>query len=358
MRHRARFLAIAIAALAAFPLAATVAPVSAQQAPDDRQSEIEQLRRRLDALERGQSSQAPPAAPSPPRTPSETASNEEVVRALERSLVEQGGQLLPFKTFELVPELQYLHSATVNQLAIVPPNTITAVTTRQDLVELGVIGRAGLPWDSQINLHIPFIYNANDVTALGTTATTTNTGLGDIDLTLQKQVLYEHGWVPDGIFAITWKTTTGRATLSPATFNGVTATNGTGTGFDEVAGSLTLTKRQDPLVFLAGASYAHVFDATQGGVLFSPGDQIEARLGTLLAASPDTSLRFIFDTTFVERGAVGGVTIAGSDQVVSFVEIGVSSLISASTLVDAAIDIGLTRQTPDFRFILSVPIRF
>jgi hypothetical protein len=60
----------------------------------------------------------------------------------------------------------------------------------------------------------------------------------------------------------------------------------------------------------------------------------------------------------VQRTKINGVGQPGSDVVASFLEVGASSVLSASTLVDAAVDIGLTRNTPDLRFILSFPIHF
>lgn len=376
--------------LAALSLALPIAligqgPVRAQLAQQDTQDqiqqEIQQLRQRLDQLERRQNQLqqqqtqpppaaqpqqpqvqplAPPAAAAPP--PSATAASETVERALERSLIEQGGLLLPAYKLDLVPIVQYSHMSTTDQLGIVtsgPSTVIAPLTTRQDILEADVTARYGLPFASQINLTLPFVTNWERTANLSSNTTTshTNSGLGDIDIGLSKQLLYEHQWVPDAIAEVSWKTTTGTAQFNPA-INQIQAVAGTGTGFDQATASLTLVKRQDPLVFLGGASYSYVFNNTTGGNNFEPGDQIEWRLGTILAASPDTALRFLFDSTFIDKSKFNGVTLAGSDRVLSTLEIGGSSVISASTLIDAAVDIGLTRDTPDFRFILQVPIHF
>jgi hypothetical protein len=93
-------------------------------------------------------------------------------------------------------------------------------------------------------------------------------------------------------------------------------------------------------------------------VNFSPGDAVDLRVGTLLAASPDTSLRFLFDVNFGQRLSIANTPVAGSDTVASIFEIGASAILSRSTLLDFAVDIGMTRDAPDFTVLLSLPIHF
>jgi hypothetical protein len=319
----------------------------------DYQRQIQELRQRLDQLERER-----PVAPS-----GVAAADATVQRALERSLIEQGGLLLPAGTFDIVPELQYSHFGS-NQLGIVGA-AVTNVVFHQDTLETGLIARYGLPFDAQFNLHVPYIVSWTRTSAIGTTTSRTDTGIGDVDFGLSKQILYERGLIPDVLAQITYKVNTGSAVFSPTTaLVGPTVTSslgrigGTGTGFNDIIGGLTAVRRQDPLVFLAGVSYDHTFDRTIDGTHFSPGDAIEGRLGSILAASPDTSLRTIFDVARVDKTKVSGLAIAGSDRVLAFLELGGSAVVSRSVLIDAAVQIGLTRDTPDFRFIFSVPIHF
>ncbi|HET8700999.1 MAG TPA: hypothetical protein VFL97_04960, partial [Nitrococcus sp.] len=67
---------------------------------------------------------------------------------------------------------------------------------------------------------------------------------------------------------MTWNSDSGRIPL--------------GSGFNELTGSLTGTKRQDPLVFLGSLSYTKSFEENHT----TPGDEIEFSVGALLAASP------------------------------------------------------------------------
>jgi hypothetical protein len=87
-----------------------------------------------------------------------------------------------------------------------------------------------------------------------------------------------------------------------------------GTGFDALQGSLTAVKRIDPLVFFGTYSYAHNFSDRKGGVEVDIGDSHEIRFGTILATSPDTSLRAAFDLTFFEKTRFGGRSLSGTDE--------------------------------------------
>jgi hypothetical protein len=342
------------------------------QSNSELQREIQELRRRLNELERQaappQTVPPSPSAPSQRQAPppsSATAESATVERALERSLIEQGGLLLPPGTLDITPTLQYSHTSTSGGVgsAIFNPTTnvltLSTLTTRQDSLESAVFARYGLPYDAQFNVHVPFdVVWSESATSAGGTTSRTDTGLGDIDFGISKQFLYEHGPVPDAIASLQWKTTTGSAHFASLAGGPVSFTGGTGSGFNQLTAGVTLTKRQDPLVFFGGGFYTFTFSDKKAGSDFAPGDQIDARLGTILAASPDTSLRFLFDTAWVQRTKINGIGQPGSDVVASFLEIGASSVLSASTLVDVAADVGLTRSTPDFRFILSFPIHF
>ena len=63
-------------------------------------------------------------------------------------------------------------------------------------------------------------------------------------------MLHEHNWWPDLIGRVTWDTDSGE-TSDDGFF---------GRGFNELQGSLTMTKRQDPLVFIGSASYGTTFE--------------------------------------------------------------------------------------------------
>jgi hypothetical protein len=116
--------------------------------------------------------------------------------------------------------------------------------------------------------------------------------------------------------------------------------------------------RQDPLVFLGTASYAYVFERERSGTDVDPGDSIGLKVGSILAASPETSLRAAFDFTRSGRARVAGSSVAGSDATVGILEIGLATLLTAKALLDVELGIGVTPDAPDFRVRLALPIRF
>jgi len=62
-----------------------------------------------------------------------------------------------------------------------------------------------------------------------------------------------------------------------------------GSGFHQLQAGLTVVTREDPLVFFVAPSYSWVFEREKNGTNVDPGDTIGLKVGTLLAASPETS---------------------------------------------------------------------
>jgi hypothetical protein len=118
--------------------------------------------------------------------------------------------------------------------------------------------------------------------------------------------------------------------------------------------ALTMTKRQDPLVFIGSVSYGIGFE--KNGV--KPGDQLSFSLGALLAASPETSLRAVLDQTFVDNFRVGNNAIRGSSQVIGTLNLGASSIIGRGKFLDLTVGIGLTDGAPNYSIGASVSISF
>src|SRR5262249_17992546 len=145
-------------------------------------------------------------------------------------------------------------------------------------------------------------------------------GLGDISLTLQKQVLHEKGWVPDLLVNVAYTANTGSTSLAAQQVSTFPFAVGTGSGFNQLGAGVIALKRQDPLVFLAGFQYTHSFPSTISGVSTTLGDQYFIRAEAILAASPDTSLRVGWLTTFQQQNTFGGVNLAGSGQTISNLE--------------------------------------
>ena len=303
-----------------------------------------------------------PDAPAPAGNTDEAT----IARALENTLVDQGALLLSLYEMQLVPDFSYSHQST-NQLSLVSPSVIpgavgTSLLTQRshrDLLEWGLGFRIGLPWESQVSVRVPVGLDYGAATFGGSSnVNNTRGGLGDVSINIQKQILHEKGMLPDVLLNIGYRAATGSTSSSVRQVSTFPFAVGTGSGFNSLFGGVTVLKRQDPLVFVSSLSYSHSFENTIAGASQTVGDAYSFRVAAILAASPDTSLRIGWDTTFQQQGSVRGNLVPGSSQQFSSMEFGVGSVISPKLFVDASINIGLTRDTPDFTVLISFPYRF
>lgn len=273
-------------------------------------------------------------------------------RALERTLTNEGALLLPYGVYEISPFFSYSHRETVSPVtALVGTAGVVVGTSRKkrDAFNLGAGVRIGLPYESQLELTLPYRI-AHEQTTIGTVGGTTSSGntgnsIGDVSVGLAKTLFREDGWKPDLIGRFVWNTSTG-----DESDNGVSL----GSGFDELSASLTALKRQDPLAFTASLGYTKTLEKNNS----QPGDQYSLSLGTSIAASPSTSLSFTLSQVFAQEAKLNGKDIPGSEINSSEFLVGFSSSISRLTLLSFSAGIGLTDDAPDYSFSVSMPVRF
>jgi hypothetical protein len=330
---------------------------------------VEELERRLDPAAPGGSPPPPPPEPTaappaaeappsqtaqPPAAPGQFVVDQEAIdRALEQALVRTGALLLPPGTVEIEPSLSYTRWEASTPVIFLPgggaPAQIAENVVHNDELQAAATLRVGLPYDAQLDLFLPYSYQevstATRVGGAGRREDGTDiSGFGDLVITLTKALMRERGWRPDLFARIRWDTDTGE------TEDGFSL----GSGTNEIGGSVTAVKRQDPLVFVGTLSY----DAALEDDGADPGDEIGLLLGTILAASPETSLRFFLDQSFVGEAEFAGDELPGSDQVAASLIIGASSVIGRRLLLDVSAGIGLTDDAPDYSITVSLPIRF
>jgi Putative MetA-pathway of phenol degradation len=357
-----------------------------QRALQERDALIRELLRRVERLERdlataaGQTppaartvpvaeaptTTAPPPAPPAPREPEgpKTAQTKPPApgevevdqaaaeRALEATLVQKGALLLPFGQAEVTPSFTYTRRTQNFPTVVNVPGGQALVeqdVRRNEFLFSGGL-RVGLPLDSQLELALP--YNLVDQSVVkksnGTAfqeSSGTGHGLGDFSVGLAKTVVQEGAWWPDVILHVNWDTGTGERSDNDVVLDA---------GFQSLTGSVSLTKRQDPLVFVGGAFYKSVFENHN----IDPGDSLGFNLGTFLAASPNTSLYAILNQSFIDQFKVGGQSINGSNRVESILSLGASSILGRNVLLDGSVGIGLTDDSPDYTVSISLPIRF
>ncbi len=226
---------------------------------------------------------------------------------------------------------------------------ITKRKVRRDILNTSFAMRAGLPFNSQLELSIPYQYvDGSTISELPANVNrddekNSDSGQGDIRVGLAKTLLREDGWWPDIIGRVTWDSATGEDDIG-----------GLSNGFHEAIGSLTFLKRQDPLVFISSAGYQKVFEKDD----FKPGDQLDFSIGVVLAASPETSLSFFLSQSLVNESETGNEKIQGSDENLGTLSIGASSVIGRGIFVNLSVDIGLTDDASDYSVGLSMTKRF
>ena len=287
-----------------------------------------------------------------PAVPGQFEVDEEAAeRALDRTLVVTGALLLPFGQADIEPSFTYIRNQEEAPTFFFAQGSqlIASQEVRRDIFNGDLFLRVGLPFDSQLEVGIPYRYvEQTVVTEVGFSARAETeshgSGFGDLNLGLAKGLLHERDWWPDLIGRVTWDTDSGETSDDGFLLGG---------GFNELQGSLTMTKRQDPLVFIGSASYGTTFEKDD----INPGDQLGFSVGALLAASPETSLRVVLNQTFVNEVEVGDTAIGGSDQVFGTLNFGASSIIGGGKFLDLTAGIGLTDEAPDYSVGVSVSIR-
>lgn len=276
----------------------------------------------------------------------------EAERALERSLTRVGALLLPPGIVEVEPSLTYARREDRTPTFVMSGGTVFAAETERNAnsVTADLALRLGLPWDSQLELGIPYRFREIEtVTNVGFTpidqSTESGGGAGDLRVGLAKTLFREGLWRPDLVGRVTWDTNTGR-----------TGDNGValGGGFHELRGSLSAIKRQDPIAFVGDLAYQYAFENDQ----VQPGPTVSADFGSFIALSPETSLQLLLSGAYQDEIELSGSEIPGSDRVLGTFTAGGSILLAPGTLLNLSAGIGLTDDADDFSITLSLPIRF
>ncbi|TVR83585.1 MAG: hypothetical protein EA405_03845 [Rhodospirillales bacterium] len=272
-------------------------------------------------------------------------------RALERTLTAAGALLLRPGRAEIEPSFVYTRQEDKLGTFVDVPGPGAGILEARDLKQrrndfrFGLDLRVGLPWDSQFEFGVPYRYQGRETVVAGFDSTSRSAhGFGDIRVGFAKTVLREDRWWPDLVARVRWDADTGQTRNNQPL----------GQGFHQFGGSLTAIKRQDPLAFVGNAFYRKSFSSGE----FEPGDEYGFSIGTVLAASPETSLQASLLQSFSRSQAFNGQKIPGTDQVSSVLTVGASSILGKGVLLSFTAGVGLTDAAPDYFVGFSIPIAF
>lgn len=355
------------------------------------QQRVERLENRLDVIAAAPSTapaagmpvamvaQAAPAntGPAQPATPSAPATarndapraapgsfevdEDAAQRALERTLTQTGALLLPSGIVQVTPSLSYtrreLDGPFLAKLeepvrTLIGSNYVLGTQkTRRNETTTRLDFKVGLPFESQLEFGLPYGHvgqkQVADFGPIGRISSSEDlNGVGDVTVGLAKTFAREKGWQPDLI---------GRLTYDPGNGKQLGVDNVVHSrGYRQLQAELVALKRQDPLAFVASASYAKVFERDS----IKPGDAIGFSLAAVLAASPSTSLQFGFSQTFRQKQEQYGLKIAGTEQAYGVMSIGASAALTRSTMLNTQLGLGMGSDAPRYSFSVSLPIIF
>jgi hypothetical protein len=350
--------------------AAQMAPVPSapQTSVDARDARIRVLEERLAVLEAALSAprtQAPGRATAratgeavvrtaeQPREPSGEIIDEIAAeRALERTLVRGGALLLGAGQAEIEPSLTYALSESD------APVLLPTVSGQVDVAEsklrrhdaaLRVSGRLGLPYGFQgeAAIGVESAYEQERLTIFGNPEaefTREGSALSDVSVGLARTLYKSDKSAWDLVGRVSYNSRLGNRKDGAVRF---------GNGFEEISVSVTGLARQDPLVFVVGAAYTT--SLARNGV--DPGDRVGLNAATLLAVSPETSMRFGAAINFSEDTKINGIAAEGSDPVTASLQLGLTSIVSRNQLLDVGIEVGLTEDSPVVALVVALPIR-
>jgi hypothetical protein len=285
---------------------------------------------------------------NPPAPGQFDVSEADAERALERTLVATGNLLVPSGFAEVEP----LFSYTRREIAALGTTTtgIAPFNLNRNEFSWALDARFGLPWESQFEIGVPYNLVQQQITdGLVTPPQQVSNrwanSFGDLTVGLAKTFVHESGWIPDVLGRLTYEIPTG-----PLSSNQVPLPSGQ----SKLSPTLTLLKRQDPLVFVATGGYTKAFQSSQ----INPGDQINFQTGAFLATSPETTLRGVLQQNFLQNTTIRDITFKGSDSVQSILTFGASTILDRGLLVDLQVGFGLTNAAPKYSVILSSTYRF
>lgn len=302
----------------------------------------------------------PAVAPAPPPGGQDRLAELRASAAFERRLIQRGGLLLPPYTWEVEPSVSYSHSS--SDRVVIDGFTVADVLVvgdifneriDRDIYQTALTARLGLPWDSQVELRVPYarvrqkIYNAQ-----GTQTASETTGLGDIELAYSHQFRRGGDAEASLLGSLRWKMATGddpfEADDGAATF---------GSGYHSLQATSTTILISDPVVFYGGLSYTANFSADSPAGRVDPGDSYGFQAGVALSLNMDTSLSIGWEQRYTRKTEVDGDEIPGSYLNSGSLSFGVSHTTYTGRAYDVNANIGLTRDSPDAQITLAVPLR-
>ena len=286
---------------------------------------------------------------------------EKKAESLERALIQRGGILLPKGKLQLEPSLTWAHFSSnriniqgFNVLPVIVIGHISTETVKRDIFIQNNSIKYGLLHNLQGEIRIPLRleHDRTTNTDFGTEKTQYKKGIGDIEMSLSRQIGWEHGFIPDLLATVSVKSNTGESIYDDKAI-------GLGTGHWAVRGGLVAVKSSDPAVVFGAINYTLNMKRDITGIgEIDPGDSIGYSIGTAIALSYQTAINFSFDHSVSEKTLRNGGTVAGTFVNSASLKTGFTWAINEKRSVDFGVAVGLTTDAPDTSVTVSFPYTF
>lgn len=311
-----------------------------------------------------------------PKAQADANSEEAMKRLLETARVfDEPGVLTPPGKLVVEPFFDYYHSS-VNRVAIDAYAVLPAIAVgnidiskvSRDTISTGLTLRYGLARRTEIAAKVPYVQRWDRTTSrpIGTgsdkdeTTGAQGSGLGDIEMSIHRQLNRGGGEWPYLVANLRVKSTTGEGPYDvDIPKEGLPSELPTGSGFWALQPSLSALLPSDPVVFFASVSYmwtiARETDSVAGRV--DPGDVIGANLGMGFAINERISFSIGFEENLISRTKQEDLNV-GDRLNVATLQFGGSYRVSDAVRVNVSVIAGLTEDSPDMQVSLRVPVTF
>ncbi|GAC1415919.1 MAG: transporter [Candidatus Velthaea sp.] len=361
------------------------------------QSQIDALRRELSGLQPAAPSSAAPSAAAPPPAGS-SAAQPVVKQAPAASSVEsvyqaQGASFI--RRLTITPSIAHTYSDnryfTLNgflALGAVFLGNVNVTQERSDLAVAQLTGAYGITRRLQLEASLPYYFRSTTFSSVGaqnagqlaSQVNTSYSGIGDAQfggyyqlrsensrspaITLNAHVSLPTGQAPYGIKLLVDKTNS--SLQYPATLP-------TGSGVVGYEAGASFVKTTDPAIWFGGVnayfeSTRHFADlsfdsqtVTPGSV--TPGNALQFSLGTAFALNEKTSLSFSFLNTLTANTRLhpdnqAAQTVVGSSTNAAALDISAAYAAKDRQTVVTDLQLGLTKDAPNFQIGVRFPRRF
>lgn len=323
-------------------------------------------------------------------------------RATDQLLLDAGGVLLPKGTLQIEPSLDFTNISSdrvnINGFTIFNALVVGEITVddiNREILTSNLALRYGIMRRLQGEVRFPVQYrNDYEILQVGTNAQLEqqidNFDWSDIEATLAWQPWAQKDWRPAAILRWRLRAPTGvspfqvplidiigpqvdnngNPIVDPDTGETLTrvvdrrlAESPTGSGFWASGPAATFVWRSDPVVFFAGGGYTANFNRSfgsdaEGKTRINPGDTADVFTGFNLALSERVSVNTAFSMQRTFESFANNARLPGTATTDARLAFGASVGLTEHLSLVMQASAGLTDESPDFSYTISLPITF